>query len=265
MGEYRILRRVTRRIRGANGRQGDDTKHETRCDRNALAPADEEWNYYYQLGISDRRRQWDQWRLRLIAPLGAAGEATITWARRHWLLLFNSANLLLFLGTFASPLFYHLEWSALAQPAFAVYNILCLQRSTHSFFVWCYQMAMEQRMIATPAAQLVAGLLYAALRSRRFLRPLHAWWFLVGSAPMLVDIFSQSWGWRASDGSWRTVTGVLFGVVTVWLFGPLLDWAWHPTNLTGKVTLRRNGSWHRQATVDPKEGELYRGGILLAD
>ena len=144
-------------------------------------------------------------------------------------------------------------------------SILCLQRSTHSFFIWGYQMGMEQRMIAIPAAQLVAGLLYAALRSRRGLRPLNAWWFLAGSAPMLVDIFSQSLGWRGSDGIWRTITGILFGVVTMWLFGPLLDWAWHPTNPTRKVTLRRDGSWHRPVTVDPKEQRSHRDGILLAD
>jgi len=120
-------------------------------------------------------------------------------------------------------------------------------------------------MIAIPAAQLVAGLLYAALRSRRGLRPLNAWWFLAGSAPMLFDIFSQSLGWRDSDGLWRTATGLLFGGVTIWLFGPLLDWAWHPTNPTGKVTLRRDGSWQRPGIGNPAARESQRDGILLAD
>ncbi len=194
--------------------------------------ANEPWDYYDQLGIPGHRRQVDRLALVLITPLVAAIEGASAWMRRHWLLLYNTANLLLFLGTFASPLFYQLGWPTLARPAFTIYSILCMQRPTHSFFLWGYPMGMEQRMVAIPAAQAVAGLLYAVLRRYRFFRPLNAWWVLAGSMPMLVDIFSQSLGWRTSDALWRTTTGILFGVVSLWLLGPLLDWAWHPSNPT---------------------------------
>jgi uncharacterized membrane protein len=161
------------------------------------------------------------WRGRIDAALAPGLESLLVWPVAHWLLLANLLAGLTVLGALATPL---LRWAGLDPSAAwieALYRHICPQRPSHSFFWLGHQVPLEQRMLAMAAGQLVGGLLYAAARWR--MPPLDWRVLVVGLAPALIDVFSQTLGWRQSTGLLRTLTGGLFGVAfALWAY-PLLD------------------------------------------
>ena len=84
-----------------------------------------------------------------------------------------------------------------------------------------YKVAFCQRDVAIYATVFLAGLGYACLRPRA--RPLGIVAYAVLILPMAVDGFTQLFGWRESTVELRTVTGVLFGLASVWLVYPRVD------------------------------------------
>ncbi len=84
-----------------------------------------------------------------------------------------------------------------------------------------YKLAFCQRCAAIYAAVLLAGFAYAHLRDR--IRPLGLTAYALLALPMALDGFSQAFGWRESGAELRTLTGVLFGVASVWLIYPRVD------------------------------------------
>ena len=110
-----------------------------------------------------------------------------------------------------------------------------------------YKMALCERDIAIYGFVLIFGLVYAALRHRRHIKPLPILVFIiVGMGPIALDGFSQLFGYYATpiDGSvaedfratisqifalresppWlRTATGALFGFMLGWLIYPHIE------------------------------------------
>ncbi len=138
----------------------------------------------------------------------------------HWLFALNSLNGIILLGTFLSPLLMVLGLTGLGSMVFVPYRALCLQRPDHSFFIFGYQMAMEQRMVAIYGALFAAGMVYAQLGARW--HPLPLWAYMLLSLPMAADVITQSLGLRASTWYWRILTGGIFGVATVAFLYPRL-------------------------------------------
>ncbi len=165
-------------------------------------------------GISPGRQAFDRWFLAVAAAISR-------WILRHWLFSANVVNGVIIAGAIAVPLMraQGLEW--LAAPTFAAYHLLCEQRPERSYFLWGYQMAMDQRMTAIYASSLAAGLAYIPLRGRLRAIPWRVFFLLC--LPIAVDGFTQLFGWRYSNWQLRTITGTLFGVGTVWLMYPYLD------------------------------------------
>ena len=62
---------------------------------------------------------------------------------------------------------------------------------------------------------------YATRRGR--VRSPSIWLYALLIAPMAVDGFTQLLGWRESTWELRVITGVLFGVATVWLLYPYIE------------------------------------------
>lgn len=165
-----------------------------------------------------------EWRLALSGRAVAGLEKLEDLAVNHWLALFNAYNTLLLLGTFLAPALTLWDLEGFSRPLYWFYSWVCLQRPTHSFFLAGYQMGMEVRMVAISAGWVAAGFLFASGGGRRLARRFSSWWrYLLLSLPMLVDVFSQTFGLRGSDWYWRSSTGILFGMATVWFFYPRFE------------------------------------------
>lgn len=165
-------------------------------------------------GISPRRQSIDRAVVDFIDSAGG-------FATRHWLLLFNVGSGLIFLGAFLVPLLNRLGQTWIAGPMFAAYRLLCVQNPDHSYFIFGYQMAMDQRMTAIMGSIFGAGIAFPLVGGR--LRPLNWRWYLLLLVPIAVDGFTQLFGWRHSNWQLRTITGVLFGVANVWLAYPYVQ------------------------------------------
>ncbi len=95
-----------------------------------------------------------------------------------------------------------------------------------------FKVALCERDIGIYGGILIAGLAFGLLRRRA--RPLPLWaWLVFGILPMAIDGGSQlisglpllptEWGARESTPFLRTATGLLFGVLNVWLAYPHLE------------------------------------------
>ncbi len=176
---------------------------------------DSDRDLYYRLNdISPERQSIDAAVVDFID--GLAGFAT-----RKWLLLFNIANGLILVGTFIVPLLYKFGQAWIAGPLFASYRVLCVQNPDHSYFIFGYQMAMDQRMTAIFGSIFATGVIFAV--AGRNVRPLNWRLYLLFLVPIALDGFTQLFGWRHSNWQLRTITGILFGVASVWLVYPQLQ------------------------------------------
>jgi uncharacterized membrane protein len=91
-----------------------------------------------------------------------------------------------------------------------------------------YKVAFCERDAAMYGTIFLAGLAFGIVR-RRYLRrgrkipKLPLWGYALFLLPMAADGFTQLFGWRESDWLLRTITGVLFGIGTVWLAYPYIQ------------------------------------------
>lgn len=169
--------------------------------------------HYYSNEISPRRQAMDRVVVQFID--GLAREVA-----RHWLFFLNLINGLIFAGAFAVPLLYNLGQGWLAGPLFVSYRLLCVQNPDHSYFIFGYQMAMDQRMTAIFGAIFASGIAFALSGTNS--RPLSWRVYMLLLVPLAVDGFTQLFGFRHSNWELRTITGILFGFANVWLAYPQL-------------------------------------------
>jgi uncharacterized membrane protein len=97
-----------------------------------------------------------------------------------------------------------------------------------------YKMAVCQRDIVWYWAMFAGGLIYAIPRVRRHLRPCPIWLYvLLGLGPIGVDGFSQLFSdpriaggalmLRETTPFFRSLTGLMFGLMTAWMIFPYLE------------------------------------------
>lgn len=109
-----------------------------------------------------------------------------------------------------------------------------------------YKVALCERDIAIYGGIFLAGVAFSFVRGR--LRPLPIMiWFGLGVLPMAIDGGSQllsglpgiptAWGVRESTPLLRTITGLLFGVLNVWLAYPHIEISMAETRATTTVKL----------------------------
>ena len=149
-----------------------------------------------------------------------AGPPGPAWLERHWLLAANALNGLVIGGAVLAPWLRASGWEPLATLLYLAYRSLCLQRPSHSFFLFGHQLALEHRMLAIALGLLLGGLLFALLRDR--LRPLDRRLLVLLNLPMLLDVLSQTIGLRDSTWPWRVGTGLLGSLAAVWWAYPHL-------------------------------------------
>jgi uncharacterized membrane protein len=159
------------------------------------------------------------------ARISAAGNATGNWLQRHWLGLVNGA-LATFIGiAVLTPFAYMLGWDGLANPIFHVYRLFCDELPTHSFFIGGYQICLCARCLTIYSSMLLGGLILSYLRKRQPVKALTVWQWLLFVLPMALDGGTQFFGWRESTNALRVVTGLIFGLGTVWFTLPRMETA----------------------------------------
>ncbi|HEY8692356.1 MAG TPA: DUF2085 domain-containing protein, partial [Chloroflexota bacterium] len=117
---------------------------------------------------------------------------------------------------------------AAADWIFRLFSALCLQRPSHSFFLFGQHMAIAQRLLFLYASWSVASVAYLRLRDR--IRALDVRLLVLLSAPIVLDGLRGLWGFGSA---WlpRTWTATVFAVAAVWFIYPRLDW---PQGLAGR-------------------------------
>lgn len=139
----------------------------------------------------------------------------------HVLITVTLVNL--FIGVLAAltPLLGMLFGTAVTDPIYSAYSLICPQRHDHTFTLGGYEMAFEQRDLAMHIGFGVVGLLY--LRVRRLRSPLPTLLFVAGVAPLLIDVALSTAGILPSTWFSRTWTGVLASLVIVWWSYPRFE------------------------------------------
>ncbi len=111
-----------------------------------------------------------------------------------------------------------------------------------------YKVAFCERDVAIYGGILLGGLAFALVRGR--VKPLSIWiWLFVGVLPMAIDGGSQlisgtpllpaGLGPRESTPLLRTLTGLLFGVLNVWLAYPYIELSMSQTRAAAAVNLAK--------------------------
>ncbi len=109
-------------------------------------------------------------------------------------------------------------------------------RSFHGNAQMGYKTALCERDVAIYGTMFLVGLLFIGMR--HWLRPAPIWlYLLLGLAPIGIDGFSQMFGYAPFDfwpvretlPGYRLLTGMLFGLMNVWLAFPYLEMSMRET------------------------------------
>lgn len=181
-----------------------------------------------------------------------AVERWVQFVARHWLAALNVLFLVYVGLPFLAPVFMQAGATVPARVIYTIYIPLCHQLPERSYFLFGeskvysldelpvevaeagplqrrgytgdeahgYKMAMCERDLAIYGSMFLMGLVFA-LRNYR-LPPLSLKAYVLFVLPIAVDGVTQLVGLRTSNWWLRTITGVLFGVGTVWLVYPYL-------------------------------------------
>lgn len=189
--------------------------------------------------------------------ISAAANGLVLWIARHWLALFNSAWGTYVVLPFLAPLLMQAGYTAPAQLIYTVYSFTCHQLPDHSYFLFGpdliplasaltaagappendlfgfrafiggaqtgYKVALCQRDLAIYGAVVLAGVLFALMRTRYRLRAPSLKVYALFLLPIALDGGSALLGLRDSNWWLRTVTGAIFGAASVWLAYPYVD------------------------------------------
>jgi uncharacterized membrane protein len=177
---------------------------------------------------------------------------------RHWL-LYTNLFFFVFSGLpFLAPVLMHYGYEGGGRLVYTIYSVTChqfayrswfsfgaqssytveqLQQYLHvtnsplDFFFWRdfignpqlgYKMAYCERDVAMHLSMLIAGLIYR-LRHGRVRSLGWVWYILFAILPIGIDGGTQLVMLRESTPLLRTITGALFGALTVWKFYPTFD------------------------------------------
>ncbi len=205
-------------------------------------------------------------------------DRVVMFVAQHWLAMANAA-LFIYMGLpYLAPILMHYNLTGPAQLIYTVYKITCHQLAYRSFFLfgqqpaytldqlraavpiqnedffyWTsyqgnlvlgYKMAWCERDAAIYGSMLLASLLFAVVRT--WIKPLDWRLYLLLVAPLAIDGTTQLFGWRESDYVLRVITGVLFGVGTVWVMFPHLQGAMNEAADLARIQWER-GKAHEAA------------------
>jgi uncharacterized membrane protein len=113
--------------------------------------------------------------------------------------------------------------TAITDPIYSAYALICPQRPSHTFTIAGEPMAMEQRMVAMYLAFGVVGLLYGLRSWARLREPLPTGLTVLALTPLTIDLVLSTAGIRPSDPWSRLLTGALASLAIIWWAYPRFD------------------------------------------
>lgn len=130
-------------------------------------------------------------------------------------------NLLIGVIAAVTPYLGALFGSAVTDPIYSAYSLICPQRQSHTFFLEGRPMAFEQRDLSMHIGFGIGGLLYLWVSWLR--KPLPHWALIAGVAPLLIDVLISTVEIRPSTAISRLWTGALASAVIVWWSYPRFE------------------------------------------
>jgi len=124
------------------------------------------------------------------------------------------------LAALAVPFLFYLGLDSIARPIFFSLHYICAQIPSHSFYLFGYQLGLCARNFSIYFSMFLGSLIFVLSKKRI---PGIPWWmWILLSLPMAWDGFTQMFGLRESTWELRVITGVLFGLGSVWFALPLM-------------------------------------------
>ncbi len=105
------------------------------------------------------------------------------WVSRHWLWVANGFFLVYFGLPLLAPVLMAAGLTGAANTIYQLYNMVCHQLPTRTYFIFGEQVSMCERCIAIYATLFAGGLVFALAR----FRALPAQWYLLFALPMALD------------------------------------------------------------------------------
>lgn len=165
------------------------------------------------------------------------GHAIESFLMETWATIITIFLGLLVLAALLVPFLSYFGLDSIAKPMFYTLHYVCAQIPSHSFFILGHQLGMCARNLSIYAAMFVGSLVFT-LSKKRF--PGIPWWlWVLCCLPMAWDGFTQMFGLRESTWELRVLTGVLFGLASVWFILPMMHKTLIETANVPTVPVRR--------------------------
>jgi uncharacterized membrane protein len=153
---------------------------------------------------------------RLMKVLRKAGEILLV----YWALAITIFLGIIVVAALSVPVLTYLGLNNLAKPLFFTLHLICAQIPSHSFYILGHQLGMCARNMAIYTSMFIGGMVFVLSKKR--LRGIPWWFWLLLILPMAYDGLTQMVGWRESTWELRVITGALFGFGNMWFALPLI-------------------------------------------
>jgi uncharacterized membrane protein len=128
---------------------------------------------------------------------------------------------LLVFSALAIPFLSFSGLDTIAKPLFFSMHYVCAQIPSHSYFILGHQLGLCARNLAIYSSMFFGALIFSLSKKR--LPPLPWWLWVLLVLPIAWDGTTQLFGLRESTWALRTITGVLFGLGSIWFVLPLIQ------------------------------------------
>lgn len=153
---------------------------------------------------------------RLLGILHKAGAFLLA----YWALIITIFLGVIVVAALSVPVLTYLGLNNLAKPLFFTLHLICAQIPSHSFYILGHQLGMCARNMAIYTSMLIGGMVF--VMSKKRLRGIPWWFWVLLILPMAYDGLTQMVGWRESTWELRVITGALFGFGNMWFALPLI-------------------------------------------
>src|SRR5438270_12774965 len=151
----------------------------------------------------------------------------------YWATLITILLGLLVLIAISIPFLSYFGLDSIAKPLFFSLHYVCAQIPSHSFYILGHQLGLCARNLSIYSSMFLGSLIFTLSKKRV---PGIPWWlWVLMILPMALDGGTQMFGLRESTWELRVLTGMLFGLGSIWFVLPLI----HKTILETPATLHR--------------------------
>ena len=139
----------------------------------------------------------------------------------YWAHMITTILGVLVLLALSVPVLTYLGLNNIAKPIFYSLHLICAQIPSHSFYILGHQLGMCARNMAIYGSMFAGGLIF--ILSKKRLRGIPWWFWLLLILPMAYDGITQMLGLRESTWELRVITGTLFGLANMWFVLPFIQ------------------------------------------